>query len=186
MKMSLIISMSMCIVAASGCVSQPHPDFRSGEESRLSVVQAVESLLIDPTFKENYAEALANAKRSGKTRPSVTILPIENNADNCGDVATRQMYRRLQSAIRKTGRFEIIDPARRMDMTVVGTSGIDQGESGEQVQSFGNYVSADFVMHGELVKEETGARSLNLDMLDTRTGLVFWNDVVTPSDSLTR
>ena len=186
MKMSLVISMSMCIAAASGCISQPHPGFRPGEESRLSIVQAVESLLTDPRFKENYAVALANAKRSGKIRPSVTIMPIENNADNRGDVATRQMYRRLQSAIRKTGRFEIIDPSRRMDMTEVETKGPDQGESGERVQDFGNYVSADFVLHGELVKEETGSRSLNIDMLDTRTGLIFWDEVVTPSDSLTR
>ena len=180
--------MSMCIAAVCGCVSQPPPNFDPGQEGRLSIVQAVESLLTDTTFTEKYDNATINAKRTGKVRPVVTIMPIENNADNRGDAATRQMGRRLQVAIRKTGKFDIIDPAKRKIMVDVVVGGADGGEktATNGVQYYGDYDPADFVMTGELVREVSGEFSLNLDMFDTRTGLVFWNEVVTPSDSLTR
>jgi len=186
MKMSLASLITVCIAAACGCVSQPPNSFKPGQESRLSIVQAVESLLIDPMFTEKYGIALANAKREGKVRPVVTIMPIENNADNGGDSATRQIYRRLQEALRKTGKFDVIDPYKRDEMFRVVESGANHGERSDRVQDFGNYVSADFVLHGELVREETGAKSLNLDMEDTRDGTMFWDAVVTPSDSLAR
>jgi len=189
MKISLVISMSMCIAAVlCGCVSQPTPGFPPGGEDRQSVVQAVESLLTDPMFTEKYGIALANAKREGKVRPIVTIMRIENNADDRGDTATRQMSRRLQVAMRKTGKFDIIDPAERKRMIDVVVKGADGGEktATNGVKYYGDYDSADFVMTGELVREESGEFSLNLDMTDTRDGAVFWNEVVTPSDSLMR
>jgi len=186
MKNSMGIAMLMFAMAACGCASRPVAGFRPGEESRLSIVQAVESLLVDPTFAEKYAVAMEVAKSGGRSRPAVTIMPIENNADSRGDAATRQMYRRLQTAIRKTGKFDVIDPAKRKGMSDVVMKGVGQGESGDMVQNFGNYVSADFVMHGELVKEETGELSLNIDMEDVRAGTVFWSEVVTPSDSFGR
>lgn len=186
MKTSMALSLLMIVAVACGCVSQPSAGFRPGEENRLSIVQAVESLLTDPMFTENYAVALDAARVCGKARPVVTIMPIENNVDNRGDAVTQQMYRRLQTAVRKTGKFDIIDPAKRKGMSDVVIKGPDLGESGDSVQNFGNYSSADFVMHAELVKEETGAISLNLDMEDVRSGTVFWSEVVTPSDSLVR
>ena len=188
MKASLAISVPMCIVAICGCISQPSLGLPPGGEGRLSVVQAVESLLVDPMFAEKYNNAAANAKRAGKVRPVVTIMPIENNADNRGDAATRQVGRRLQVAMRKTGKFDIIDPDKRKRMVDVVVGGADSGEkiAANGVQCYGDYDPADFVMTGELVRETSGEFSLNLDMVDTRDGKLFWNEVVTPSDSLTR
>ena len=90
-------------------------------------------------------------------------MRIENNVDESGDGKTAQMYRRLQSAVRKTGKFDIVDPEKSLE-----------------------FAEPDFVMSGELVKEETGELSLNLDMEDVHEGTVFWNEVVTPSDSFGR
>ena len=39
---------------------------------------------------------------------------------------------------------------------------------------------------GELVREEDGEKSLHLQMIDVRTGSVFWSEIVTPSDALSR
>ena len=132
-------------------------------QKRMTIVEALEKLETDQMFTEKYAAALANAKRQGKERPVMTIMRIENNVDESGDGKTAQMYRRLQSAIRKTSKFEIVDPENSLED-----------------------VSPDFVMKGELVREETGELSLNLDMEDVQSGTVFWNEVVTPSDSFGR
>ena len=132
-------------------------------QKRMTIVEALEKLETDPMFTEKYAVALANAKRQRKVRPVITIMRIENNVDESGDGKTAQMYRRLQSAVRKTGKFDIVDPEKSLE-----------------------FVEPDFVMSGELVKEETGELSLNLDMEDVHEGLVFWNEVVTPSDTFSR
>ena len=130
-----------------GCVSpKSEPDV---VQKRMTIVEAVEKLVTD--------------KKQGKLRPVMTIMRIENNVDDGGDVKTAQMYRRLQSAIRKTSKFEIVDPEKSLED-----------------------VSPDFVMSGELVREETGELSLNLDVEDMQSGTVFWNEVVTPSDSFGR
>ena len=144
-----------------GCATQksmPGP-----VQKRMTIVEAVEKLVADPMFSEKYAAALKNAKRQRKVRPVITIMRIENNVDESGDGETAQMYRRLQSAVRKTEKFDIVDPEKSLE-----------------------FVEPDFVMSGELVKEETGELSLNLDMEDVHEGLVFWNEVVTPSDTFSR
>ena len=175
------------VTAFAGCATEHHGFGRGpNSESRLTIVQAVESLVTDLTFTELYTKAMDNAKAAGKERPTVTILQIENNADNRGDAATRQMYRRLQTAVRKTGKFEIVDPAGRKMAVDVIESGANNGEDGGSLQNYGNYHSSDFVMHGELVLEEDGEKSLNLQMTDVRTGAIFWSEVVTPSDALNR
>ena len=175
------------VAAFAGCATEHHGFGRGPNlESRLTIVQAVESLTTDPTFTELYAKATNNAKADGKDRPAVTILPIENNADKRGDAATRQMYRRLQTALRKTGKFEIVDPAGRKMAVDVVVSGVDNGEDNRAAQNYGDYHSPDFVMYGELVREEDGEKSLNLQMTDVRTGSMFWSEVVTPSDALNR
>ena len=181
-----------CLVIATvavfaGCATEHHGFGRGpNSESRLTIVQAIESLTTDPKFTELYAKATNNARAAGKDRPTVTIQRVENNVDYSGDVATRQMYRRLQTALRKTGMFEIVDPAGRKMAVDVIESGADNGEDSSAAQNYGDYHSSDFVMHGELVREEDGEKSLNLQMTDVRTGSVFWSEVVTPSDVLNR
>lgn len=161
--MKSILAVVVTGVASSmiGCASpQTVPD---SVQKRMTIVEAVEKLVADPMFSEKYAMALEIAKKQGKVRPVVTIMHFENNVDESGDGKTAQMYRRLQSAIRKTAKFEVVDPERSLE-----------------------FVEPDFVMSGELVREETGELSLNLDMEDLRSGTVFWNKVVTPFDSFGR
>lgn len=163
MKKILVLVPVFSVVSCGmlGCVSQKTtPD---SVQKRMTIVEAVEKLVVDPMFSEKYATALENAKKQGKVRPVVTIMRIENNVDESGDAKTSQMYRRLQSVIRKTAKFEIVDPEKSIED-----------------------VSPDFVMSGELVREETGELSLNLDIEDMQSGTVFWNEVVTPSDSFGR
>ena len=175
------------VTAFAGCATEHHGFGRGpNSESRLTIVQAIESLTTDPEFTKLYAKATNNARAAGKDRPTVTIQPIENNADSRGDVATRQMYRRLQTALRKTGMFEIVDSAGRKMAVDVIMSGANNGEDNSAVQNYGDYHSSDFVMHGELVREEDGEKSLDLQVTDVRTGSVFWSEVVTPSDVLSR
>ena len=175
------------VAAFAGCATEQRGFGRGpNSERRLTIVQAIESLTTDPTFTELYAKATNNAKAAGKERPTVTILPIENNADKRGDAVMRQMYRRLQTALRKTGKFEIVDPAGRKMAVDAIMSGADNGEDSSAAQNYGNYHSSDFVMDGQLVREEDGEKSLDLQMTDVRTGSVFWSEVVTPSDALNR
>lgn len=182
---------NICILVAmavfAGCANG-RTYFGDGpnSESRLTIVQAIERLETDPMFTQNYARAKKVAKTDGKTLPSVVVRPFENNANGLGDGVIRQMYKRLQTALRKTGKFEIIDPAVRQRMVHTVISGVDNGEIGSSLQNYGEYHSADFVIFGELVREGTGEYSVNLEMMDVRTGSVFWSEVVTPSDSLYR
>ena len=161
MKTVFVVIFAGVICGMVGCATpKSMPD---SVQKRMTIVEAVEKLVTDPMFSEKYAGALENAKKQGKMRPVVTIMRIENNVDESGDGKTAQMYRRLQSAIRKTSKFEIVDPENSLED-----------------------VSPDFVMKGELVREDTGELSLNLDMEDMPSGTVFWNEVVTPSDSFGR
>ena len=173
-----------------GCVShetQQEPDCR---DKRMSIVKSIEALTTDPSFTEKYSKALERAKNHGKPLPVVTIVRIENNdtSDGRGDAATYQMYKRLQVAIRKTGLFDVVDPKKRAEMIDVVLKETNVGVilTTGGVQCYGEYDPSDFVMTGELVREKTGELSLNLDMTNTRDGTIFWNEVVTPSDSFLR
>lgn len=156
---ALILMVAVCHML--GCATPKSvPD---SAQKRMTIVEALEKLDTDPMFSEKYAVALENAKKRGKVRPVMTIMRIENNVDDSGDAKTTQMFKRLQSAIRKTSKFDIVDPEKSLED-----------------------IEPDFVMSGELVREETGELSLNLDMEDLRSGTVFWNEVVTPFDSFGR
>lgn len=185
MKINIIqISLVFAICSVIGCVT-PNRD-EEWREKRLSIVEAVEKLVTDPMFTEKYAKSLRLAKKEGRKRPTMTVNRIENNVDDRGEGVTRQMYKRLQTALRKTAKFEIIDPEERAKMTDAVLRGPDGGERGGSVQRIGAYDSSDFVMNGELVREETGELSLNLNIQDAHSGTVFWSEVVTPFDAFHR
>ena len=72
-----------------------------------------------------------------------------------------------------------------MKKTVVDA--VDDGEAPANLEHIGNYTSADFIMTGELRREQTIDRGravyhhfLNLEMTDTSTGTVFWSDTADP------
>ena len=197
-------------VAVAGCaVAHPGPsrgyanpdDDVFGRASRMEYTQkslAIKDVLakmkVDPTFTDSYAKARDRANRMGRSLPTIAVRPIENNTgDGRSDSAvTGQIYRELLTQLRQTRLFEVIDMARRSQMTKTVVTGVDGGESPANLEHIGNYTSSDFIMTGELRRERTddpGRRTyhhfLNLEMTDTTSGTVFWSDTATPAVKFT-
>jgi len=184
--------------ALAGCATGPGRGYLDNEEDvygkaskmeysqkHRKVAESVERLLTDPMFTTNYDKARKRAADAGRTLPTISINPIENNTgDGRSDsAATGQLYRELLTAIRKTGKFEMIDRMRRKQMTDATIAGNNAGEDSGALQNVGNYTSADFVMTGELRREATDDERrqvfhhfLNLELIDSASGTVFWSD----------
>lgn len=167
-----------------------------------SIVDVLEKMKIDKTV--NYIVAKERAKVRVKAahpelsqgvvdasaKPTIAVRPIENNTgDGRSDSAvTGQMYREIITQLRITGLFEMIDYARRSQMKKTVVAAVDDGENPANLQSIGEYTSADFILTGELRRERTDDEDkvvyhhfLNLEMTDTSTGTVFWSDTATPT-----
>lgn len=192
------VLLATALAALSGCATGPRQGYLGPEEDvygrasrmeyaqkRRTVVESVERLLTDPLFTQNYDRARKRALDAGRSLPTISISPIENNTgDGRSDsAATGQLYRDLLTAIRKTGKFLMIDPMRRRQMTNALIAGNNAGEDAAALQGIGSYASADFVLTGELRRERTddGVRTvyhhfLNLEMVDSASGTVFWSD----------
>ena len=195
MKSLLFVSATLVL---AGCATGPGRGYLDKEEDvfgkasrmeysqkHLKVAESVEKLLTDPMFSQNYKKACVRAQEAGRTLPTIAINPIENNTgDGRSDSeATGQLYRELLTAIRKTGKFVMIDRVRRAQMTAANIAGNNAGEDSAAIQSVGSYASADFVMTGELRREHTDDEDrqvyhhfLNLEMIDSASGAVFWSD----------
>lgn len=158
-------------------------------QKRLSIVKVLDQMKTDPMFTTQYAAAKKRAADAGRVLPTIAVRPIENNTgDGRSDSAvTGQMYREIIAQLRKTKLFEMIDYARRSQMKKIVVAAVDDGENPANLQHIGEYTSADFIMTGELRREQTddGDRVvyhhfLNLEMTDTSTGTVFWSDTAQP------
>lgn len=158
---------------AAGCATQPLRDpFAPGIEKRLMVQDAIAKLVSNPVFPKLYDEAKKRAQASGKSLPVVQVEYFEYNESDGGrnmKRALRSLHSRTLAALQKTGLFMVFDPTLAPGVAI-SPDGID-------------YQAADFKMTGTLIREETGALSLELNMQDVRSALIFWSDVVTPSDS---
>lgn len=190
---------------ASGCYLLPPPDrpgprgYMSADEDvygrssrleatqkRASVTLALERMFTDPMFTEKYAEALRQAKEAGHLRPSVTVRPIEDNSGSGADGATTsQMHRELVTALRKSGKFELIDRVARSSVMNESLRAVDDGESADAIAGIGGFRSADFTLMGEITRERTGDldrvvfhHNVNLQMIDAKSGTVFWSESI--------
>lgn len=201
----MLLAVALALVAAGCETARPGPrrgylnpdDDVFGKADRLeytqkhrSIVKVLEQMKTDSMFTTQYDAAKKRAADAGRVLPTVAVRRIENNTgDDRGDsVATGQMYRELIAQLRKTKLFEVIDYARRSQMKNTGIAAVDDGENAANLQHVGEYTSADFIMTGELRREQTddGDRVvyhhfLNLEMTDTSTGTVFWNDTAQPT-----
>lgn len=183
-RLMRLAAMTSAFCGLFGCVTpKQRPD--DWRDKRMTIVEAIEKLTVDPTFEKKYAKANKIAKKSKKDLPVVTIMRIENSVDDGGYSATEGMYSRLQEAIFHTQKFGIVDPGERAKMIEVIRKEPDMGVSflTGGVQCYGKYDPSDFVMRGELCREETGELTLKLKMVDTRDGKIFWIANVTPSDA---
>ena len=110
-----------CFGAASSTYVAKDVDVR-GKPSKFehrqkarSVEEAIARMLTDPTFDESYREVAELAKAAGRKKPVLAIKPIQNNTgDGKSDsAATHQIFKSLQTSLRKTGKFEIVDYTQR-------------------------------------------------------------------------
>lgn len=148
-----------------------------------SVTEAIEAMLSDPDFTDIYKAAKKRAKARRHVRPVVIVDKIEAGADpdTTNYEATSQMRKELKEALRKTRQFLVVDLQERALMNRTVIEDVDGGAAGGNLDSYGNYAEADFVMTGDLQKDSTGNiyfHFFNLRMTDTSSGGEVWNETV--------
>jgi hypothetical protein len=194
-KMKIILSafISVVAIALAGCVSRSgssgyvneealvfdRPETLTQSERSRLVVDVVGRLLTDPTFSAKYAEKM-NAKSDGKM-PIVAFSALENNVNDgrSDSAAMGQFTRELMVALRKTGKFDVIDDVANPALVNRLMSGNDAGETVAAAQNFGDYAPPDFYVTGDIRRffdDGIYTHCLNLQMLDTSTRRVFWSD----------
>lgn len=193
MKNGFWVAVFAALVAVAGCASsgsgsryvneetlvfESADTLTQSERSRL-VTEVVERMLTDPTFSVRYA-AKKKAKSDGSL-PVVALSALENNVgDGRSDsLAMGQFSRELMVALRKTGKFDVIDDLANPALVNRVMTGNDNGETMAAAQNFGDYAPPDFYVSGDLRRFlDSGiyTHCLNLQMLDTSTRRVFWSD----------
>ena len=196
--MSRILFLSLLAAAVfAGCATETSGYYKNSRDDAFgrketfeypqksqAIAEMVGRLLTDPDFTDLYSTAMARAQKRGHKRPTVIIREIEDNTQAGGSDArsTRQVRTELKAALRKTRMFAVIDTYERAKMTNVVLHDIDAGAKADNNESFGEYESGDFVMFGELSKDNVGGRVyyhfLNLRMIDPVTGTEIWSDTV--------
>ena len=193
MKTILSTFLLVGVIALTGCVSHSgssgyvnegvlvfdRPEkLTQSEQSRL-VADIVGRMLTDPTFSDRYAEKMK--EKTGGKLPIVAFSALENNvSDGRSDsVAMGQFTRELMVALRKTGKFDVIDDVANPALVNRLMSGNDAGETVAFAQNFGDYAPPDFYVTGDVRRffdDGIYTHCLNLQMLDTSTRRVFWSD----------
>jgi hypothetical protein len=192
MKMPIMVFQLLAAVAVVGCATRVQTGYvneealvfdradslTASERSRL-VTEAVSRLLTDPMFTVRYSEK-CKIRGNGKL-PLVAIAPLENNVpDGRSDAAAMgQFSKELMVALRKTGKFDLLDDLANPALMNRITSGNNDGESASAAQSFGDYDPPDFYLTGDVrrfLDDGIYTHCLNLQMLDTSTRRVFWSD----------
>lgn len=194
MLRTLLLMLVVMILA--GCATGSSGHYRNAGDDVFGSVQKMEypqksraitemigRLLTDPQFKNLYSTATERAKKRGHRLPTVIICEIEDNTEAGGtDASTAQIRRELKNALRKTGMFAIIDIGERAKMANVVLHEPDAGAKDDNNASYGEYWSGDFLMRGELSKDDVAGRVyfhfLNLWMTDPVTGAEIWGDTV--------
>ena len=158
-------------------------------EKKTMASEALEQLQNDPTFTRVYNKKKAALEKKAAEKgeeaelPLIASSPIKNlMRDGHSDSrATGQLSRDIQTLLRQTGLFDVVDKLATpeiLDALMKGEN--EEGESGG-LESFGSYHAPDLWLTGELRKEKDGriyTYTLNLEMTDTATKRVFWSNTV--------
>lgn len=180
----LMIGVSGCETGRSGYVNEETLVFdradslTQSERSRL-VTEVVSRMLTDPTFSSRYSSK-QKEKTDGKL-PVVALAALENNVmDGRSDsLSMGQFSKELMVAVRKTGKFDVIDDLVNSALVDRVMRGNDEGENMSAAQNFGDYAPPDFYITGDVrrfLDDGIYTHCLNLQMLDTSTRRVFWSD----------
>lgn len=169
----------------SGTIYICQADELSYTELNTVADQAVQRLLTDPLFTKRYKAAQVYARSNGRDVPGLIVDPIENNVNNSGDESTEQMRAILKDALRKTGKFEIVDRNFRRGAIAENIESVNEGESPVAISGIGSFVPGEFVIKGEVTryKSKSGRRNIyhhnvNFKMIDSIRGDLFWTTIV--------
>ena len=101
------------------------------------------------------------------------------NDGRSDSAAMGQFTRELMVALRKTGKFDVVDDVANPALVNRLMSGNDAGETVTAAQNFGDYAPPDFYVTGDIRRffdDGIYTHCLNLQMLDTSTRRIFWSD----------
>lgn len=158
-------------------------------EKKTMASEALGQLQNDPTFTKVYNKKKAALEKKAAEKgeeaelPLIASSPIKNMMrDGLSDSrATGQLSRDIQTLLRQTGLFDIVDKLVTPDILDALMKGEnEEGEAGG-LENYGSYHAPDLWLTGELRKEKDGriyTYTLNLEMTDTATKRVFWSNTV--------
>lgn len=204
MKTPRILPLLAALALCGGCATQyvSNEDVYLGDADKLTqsekktmASEALEQLQNDPTFTRVYNKKKAALEKKAAENgeepelPLIASSPIKNlmrdvdsNGNRISDSrATGQLSRDIQTLLRQTGLFDVVDKLATPDILDELMKGEnEEGESGG-LESFGSYHAPDLWLTGELRTEKDGriyTYTLNLEMTDTATKRVFWSNTV--------
>ena len=158
------------------------PSKETLHDMKASVSGLVAVMLADEGFREAYE--LRSARKGAL--PVLQIGDIENLTDERVSQKLESARRRLEIALRKTRLFDIVDDAASAESiseTLAGSiaANADAGlKNDDNLQHFGEHVSADYQMYGRYRKFHDGDRfsyELSLQLIDLATGKQVWSDL---------
>lgn len=192
MKMTLPMLAALAACCLAGC-AHPHgyvdpstinfdrPENATLYDTKTAVANLVDKLKADEGFQEHY-ELLASKKRD---LPVLQIGNIANLSTSRVQQKLESARRRLETALRKTRLFDIVDDAASAEsisdalaesLTVNANVGL-KNEDG--LQAFGEHASADYAMLGRYREFHDGDRysyELSLQLIDLHNGKQVWSD----------
>lgn len=151
-------------------------------DMKTAVADLVKQMQDDEGFQEHY-ERMAAEKRD---LPVLQIGNIDNISTNRVQQKLESARRRLETNLRKTQLFDIVDDAGSAESVsetlaeslVINANVGLKGDDG--LQHFGKHASADYQMYGRYREFADGDRhsfELSLQLIDLHTGKQVWSDI---------
>lgn len=181
---------TLCI-ATTGCrhgyvnpasVNFDKPEHETIYDLKTCVADLVQKMQNDEGFQEAYE--LKEAKKG--SLPVLQIGNIENMTPERVTQKLESARRRLEIALRKTRLFDITDDAASAESVTdtLANSIVTNANAGlkgdDNLQHFGEHVSADYQIYGRYRKFHDGDRytyELSLQLIDIATGKQIWSDL---------
>lgn len=196
MKKSIRFTLCALVVAAAcdltGCAHHGYvnpttqnfdkPGNATLYDIKTAVAELVSKMQDDEGFQEHY-ELLASKKED---LPILQIANIKNYSGNRVTQKLESARRRLETALRKTRLFDIVDDAASAesiseDVADSLTKNAEIGLKGDDgLQAFGEHASADYEMRGRYREFHDGDRysyELSLQLIDLHNGKQVWSDI---------
>lgn len=151
-------------------------------DMKTAVAKLVDQMKTDEGFQEHY-ELLASKKRD---LPVLQIGNIENLSGSRVQQKLESARRRLETALRKTRLFDIVDDAAAAESvseTLADSLAANANvglKNDDGLQHFGEHASADYQMYGRYREFADGDRhsyELSLQLIDLHNGKQVWSDI---------